>query len=111
MSSTEFSGTLWQRVRFERQQDSPDGLGGTTRLWRLVDERWAAVVSAPLVETNYAGRLATLNRFHITLRRGADIDSRWRIIWNGKKLAIISLDQPTTELDRVMIIAEQEREQ
>ena len=111
MADTEFSGNLWQRVRFERLQDTADGLGGTARMWITVDTRWAAVLSAPMIEASYAGRVATLNRYHITLRRGADIDLKWRAVWNTKKLSILSLDQPTTALDRVILLCQLEREQ
>ncbi len=111
MSNGEFSGTMWQRVRFERAIDATDGYGGKSRSWVSVDTRWAAVTSLPMAETNYAGRVATLNRYQITLRYAPDIDVRWRVVWNGKKLSILSLDRPPEKLDRLVLITQQEREQ
>ncbi len=111
MNSEEFSGTLWQRVRLERAQETTDSYGGKNRIWVAIDTRWAAVASLPMAEINYAGRVATLNRYQITLRYAADIDVRWRVVWNAKKLSILSLDRPPDKLDRLVLITQQEREQ
>lgn len=111
INTTEFSGTLWQRVRFERVQETPDGYGGKTRVWVTLDTRWAAVVGMAQPEASYAGRVATLNRYQITLRANMDFDLRWRCVWNNRKLAILSINRPQDALDRIILITEQEREQ
>jgi SPP1 family predicted phage head-tail adaptor len=108
--STEFSGALDQRVTVQIPIDTSDGGGGSSRTWQDVRDFWAYVVPQSQDERRYAGHVATRNRYDVFVRRDGDIPLIARLLWNKRRLTILAVEDDPAHLDRLRIIAEQERE-
>lgn len=106
MSSSEFSGTLDQRVDVEVAADTADGGGGTIRSWQVERSVWASVQVQSRDETAIAGHVGQRARFTLGLRRDGSFPAQARLRWNGLLLDIVSVTEDPAWPDRWTIVAQ-----
>jgi SPP1 family predicted phage head-tail adaptor len=108
---SEFSGALRERVTFQKAVDASDGQGGRQRAWQTMDSVWAHVAVSDVAERLVAGRTRHSQKYKITCRRLATLDSSWRVAWRGQVMAITAIVADPDTPERVTLIAVAEREQ
>ena len=78
--------TAQARIRFERATRSPDGAGGTRKVWAALDWRpevWARVRAGGGGESFEGGRVNATATVVFRLRRRSDLTPLDRILWQG----------------------------
>jgi SPP1 family predicted phage head-tail adaptor len=108
---SEFSGTLRERVTFQKAVDASDGQGGSRRVWQTMDSVWAHVAVSDVAERLVAGRTRDQQKYKITCRYPALLDPAWRVAWRGQVMAITAIVADPDTPERVTLIAVAEREQ
>jgi SPP1 family predicted phage head-tail adaptor len=106
----EFSGKIDQRIILQLPADTEDGGGGAVRNWQTASEHWAQVIPRLFDEQRYAGHTATHMRYDILLRRDGMVPLEARLLWQGRLLTILAVNEDPATPDRCHILAEQERE-
>lgn len=100
------AGTLRQRVTFQQEVTTPDGMGGTSSSWSNTVTVWAGVKSLRGREMVQAGRLEASTVYLITLRYRDDITEDMRILWKNKLLNIRSIANPDQKQQWLEVTAE-----
>ena len=91
------AGKLTERVRFEREQRTSDGGGGSTLSWIAVAVRWAMVEPLKGREQLEAMKVEASNLYRVTLRNDFVVDPSWRLVWiTGGGLVLNIREAPTT---------------
>lgn len=89
----EFAGTLNERVQFERLADDRSLWGGSAGNWVPVADCWAGVRrSGQRGSADVADTLHGARRFVVTMRRGPGISLGMRMLWRGRWMHVVGID-------------------
>lgn len=105
----ELSGLLTERVRIERRREGISALGALRSEWECVAERWAQVspVSRTALSAVSGDSWLTARRWRVMIRAGVEVSLQLRILWRGRTMRIVGIDQDPAQADRLTILAEE----
>jgi len=107
--TTEFAGTLRERVLIERPISLRNAMGLQEPGWEQVCRCLASVVLDSVGPEAEAQALSAMPKFKVTIRARDGIAIDQRITWNGRKLMVRQLlDDPRTK-DRITMRCEEVR--
>jgi len=107
--TTEFAGTLRERVLIERPISLRNAMGLQEPGWEQVCRCLASVVLDSVGPEAEAQALSAMPKFKVTIRPRDGIAIDQRITWNGRKLMVRQLlDDPRTK-DRIAMRCEEVR--
>lgn len=91
--------TLMRPVYANEFQDEISEDANSEPVYEAVTDVWAAIdphagTTAATGEQDVAGRMATRNVIHVSIRRRADIDTRWQIGYRGRRFEILGITNP-----------------
>jgi head-tail adaptor len=89
--SSEFAGTLRERVVIETRLGDRDNKAGATGRYSYDGEAWAALMPIMPAELASAGGLSAMPRWQVTIRKREGVGLRTRLCWRGKYLAVRAL--------------------
>ena len=95
-------GDLRRRLVLERPDDAPDGQGGVSRGWMLVDYVWASVEPLRGARVFEADRPASVSTHRIALRWRPDLSESMRFR-DGPRLFVIHAAIDADPARRIMI--------
>ena len=101
-------GHLRARLGLYTPSETPDDLGGTTRVWNFQTLLWAAIVPKALTETQANGRLSVTQSYKVTIRHRDDFPERARLMWGPRILRVIAASDPDNRRERLHLICEEE---
>ncbi len=84
-------GKLRDRVTIQRASESRNALGETVLTWTDYTERWASVDGVSSREALAAGQSQVEMSHRVRLRYVNGLTQSMRIMWQGRKLEIVSL--------------------
>jgi SPP1 family predicted phage head-tail adaptor len=84
-------GKLRDRVTIQRASESRNALGETVLTWTDYTERWASVDGVSSREALAAGQSQVEMSHRVRLRYVDGLTQSMRIMWQGRKLEIVSL--------------------
>ena len=82
---------LRHRVEFQTLTETADGQGGFVATWNTFDTVWANVVPASGSEKVMAQKLEENYDYNITIRYKTGLNSKMRIVFNGRIFHIKSI--------------------
>lgn len=105
----ELSGALTERVRIERRREGVSATAALSPIWELVAERWAEVgpVNRLSLSAVASDTWLTARRWRVTLRAGVELSLQLRLVWRGRVLRIVGIDDDPAQADRVTVLAEE----
>ncbi len=101
-------GELRHRVRLETPLRSPDGAGGVTETWTLLDEVWAGIRPLGGFETVEADGLKARVTHRITVRHRTDVTAEMRFVLGSRRFHIHAVVDPD-ERKRILSCLAEER--
>lgn len=81
------AGALDQRVQFQAQTETPDGMGGATQAWGAITPNadvWAKVRTKTPREGQSEEKIAASATVEFTIRNRSDITEKHAILWQGR---------------------------
>jgi len=109
-AAAEFAGGLKERVTIEYQAPGTDALGIANGAWQTRGCVWASLVPSTTDGAAYAGdAMSAAQRYHVTVRRRADVRVGDRLIWRGRALIVLNLAHDPAQPDRMTFLVEQMR--
>jgi len=109
--STEFAGTLNQRILIEAQIATRNSLGLQEFGWDAVCRCLASVVAEGVGPESEAMALSAMPRFRVTLRKRDGIAIDQRVTWKGGVMMIRQLLEDPGTPDRITLRCEEVRSQ
>lgn len=107
--STEFAGTLRERVLIERPISVRNAMGLKEPGWEQVCRCLAAVTLETIGAESEGQALSSMPKYRVTIRRRDGIALDQRVTWSGRKLMVRQLlDDPRTK-DRIVMRCEEVR--
>lgn len=105
----ELSGRLSERVRIERRAEGVSDTAALKAQWECVAERWAQVtpVSRTSLSAVSGDSWLTARRWRVMMRGGVELSLQFRVMWRGRMLRIVGIDQDPAQADRVTVLAEE----
>lgn len=85
------AGTLRHRVEIQVPVEARDDIGGVTQTWQVVGQAWAHIEPLQGREVFEAQSLEARLSHRITLRGYFTLDTRWRLVWQGRPFQLYSL--------------------
>jgi head-tail adaptor len=107
--SSEFAGSLRERVLIETRLDNRDALGGANGKYAYSGEAWAALMPLVPADLRQADSLSALPRWQVTMRKREGIDPRVRLTWRGKYLAVRQVVSDPREPSQMVLTCEEIR--
>jgi head-tail adaptor len=107
--TTEFAGTLRERVVIERPISVRNAMGLQEPGWELVCRCLASVVLESVGAESEAQALSAMPRYRVTIRRRDGLALDQRIGWNGRRLMVRQLLEDPGTKDRVTMRCEEVR--
>jgi head-tail adaptor len=107
--TTEFVGTLRERVVIERPISVRNAMGLQEPGWELVCRCLASVVLESVGAESEAQALSAMPRYRVTIRRRDGLALDQRIGWNGRRLMVRQLLEDPGTKDRVTMRCEEVR--
>lgn len=103
-------GELTERVLFQREVHTDDGMGGSELSWQDIDERWAHVRPKSGRERLAADQVEASADYLIVVRAPCDVQENDVAVWNGRQLNIRLVKRRSTralflEMDAEMGVA------
>jgi SPP1 family predicted phage head-tail adaptor len=86
-------GAMRQRVTLEGPTDIPDEVGGFARNYAPLAQLWAKIESLDAGEQFVEQRLEQLQKFAVTIRWRADVQSQMRFDFRGRKLVVKAVQE------------------
>lgn len=87
-------GMLRTRLNLAAPQETPDGQGGTTLGFALLDEVWGRVEPVAARSDEEAGAPERTVTHRVTIRHRADVAGGMRFGWAGRSLTIETAHDP-----------------
>jgi head-tail adaptor len=107
--SSEFAGTLKQRIMIERPVDLRTAAGLQTSGWEPVARCLAAIVAEGVGAEAEAQALSAMPRYRVTIRRREGIAVGQRVLWGERAMLVKQrIDDPATP-DRILLRCEEMR--
>jgi len=107
--SAELAGDLRERVELQRRDGARDAIGGAVGAWVSLGMAWAAV-EYERIGVGVAGEAADASPWwRVTMRARGDVSVGDRLLWNGRVLAIRSVERDPRLPDRLRLRAEEAR--
>lgn len=105
----EIAGALGERVRIEQRSGSVDDAGALLEDWKPVAERWAQLIPAggDMMSTVAADTWLSNRQWRVILRSGLTLDLGMRVIWRGRTMRIIGIDDNPLMADRIALLVEE----
>lgn len=103
------AGNLDQRITFQTETLTPDGMGGNTAVWgSVVDtpEVWAEVIPLSGRELRQEGGDAAVAEYRFTVRYRTDVSENDRILWEGVTYNIRRVERTSQRKLFTVFIAE-----
>jgi len=107
--TTEFAGTLRERVLIERPISVRNAMGLQQPGWELVCRCLASVILESVGAESEAQALSAMPRYRVTIRRREGIALDQRVNWNGRKLMVRQLLEDPGAKDRLTMRCEEVR--
>lgn len=107
--SSEFAGTLRERIQVEQQLAERNPMGLQQFGWTPVCTCLAAVVAESVGPEREAMALSAMPRFRVTIRRRDGIAIDQRINWKGRLLMIRQIVEDPRAPDRLALRCEEVR--
>jgi head-tail adaptor len=107
--SSEFAGTLRERVVLETRLENRDARGGADGRYSYDGEAWAALMPLMPAELSRADALSALPRWQVTMRKREGVGMRTRLIWRGKYLAVRGLVSDPRQPAQMVLTCEEVR--
>lgn len=102
---TQRVGELDQRVELQQFTRTPDGQGGFTETWAVVDTVWAQVRALRGSERNHGERLAAEGGYRVVIRYRDDVNATWRMRWvNRDRLMNIRFPEDNGGRDLYLVL-------
>lgn len=107
--SSEFAGTLSERITIERAIATRDAMGRQDSGWEPVCSCLASVISDGVGAESEGQALSAMPRFRVTIRARDGIAIDQRVTWRGRRLMVRQvLDDPRAK-DRIALRCEEVR--
>lgn len=104
---SDFAGALRERIAFERRAE-PGGDAPPGDAWRHDGAAWAAVTPLGPGARIIAGSLSARPRWRVTVRARGGLDLDSRILWRGRVLMIVAIEEDPRTPDRIDLITEEQ---
>lgn len=109
--STEFAGTLVERILIEKPVATRNALGLQENGWEPVCRCLASVVLEGVGPESEAMALSAMPRFRVTIRKREGIAIDQRVDWKGRLMMIRQLLDDPKAKDRITLRCEEVRSQ
>ena len=103
--AVELAGALVERVAIEAWVDLRDDAGASAGYWRAQGGAFAAVAPDGGGAVEGEARRSR-RRWRVTLRRPVDVRLTSRLIWDGRILAVLAVEDDPRQPDRVTLRCE-----
>jgi head-tail adaptor len=107
--SSEFAGTLRERVVLETRLESRDSRGGAVGRYSYDGVAWAALMPLIAASVTSAQALSAMPRWQVTMRKREGVDLRTRLTWRGKYLAVRGLVNDPQQPAQMVLTCEEMR--
>lgn len=107
--SSEFAGTLRERVVIERPTTARNAMGLQEPGWEQVCRCLASVVLESVGAQSEAQALSAMPRFRVTIRKREGLALDQRISWGGRKMMVRQLVDDPRAKDRIVMRCEEVR--
>lgn len=107
--STEFAGSLRERIGIDQPAAQRDPLGAGQGQWTSDGSAWAHIAPLAAAEMAAGEALTALPRWHVTLRARPGLRPGSRLVWRGRYLAVRAINQDPQMPDRMILTCEEMR--
>lgn len=99
-------GDLTEKIAFQAETRTPDGMGGFTSGWATSFEDWAEAAPLYVSESDRQGAQRNVTQYRFTLYRRNDVTEQMRILWEGVSYNIRGIRREGAQRLFMEIIAE-----
>lgn len=103
-------GQLRARIGLYEPSETPDDHGGVKVTWHFTRMLWAAVEPISVTQMLESGRLATVQKYRVTIRYRSDFPERARLMWGSRLMRVIAASDPDTRGERLHLMCEEEQQ-
>jgi head-tail adaptor len=108
--STEFAGSLRERITVERQAEARTAMGRAAGEWEPLFKCMAAIVPETAAGAEAEGQaLSAMARFRVTIRARCGVAVGQRIVWGGTRLMVRQVVADPRTRDRIAMRCEEVR--
>lgn len=107
--SSEFAGSLRERISIERLSPARTAMGLSTSQWEPVCRCLASIAPEGAGAEAEAMSLSAMPRYRVTIRARADVTVEQRVNWAGRRLMIRQCLHDPALKDRIMLRCEEVR--
>lgn len=107
--SSEFAGTLRERILIERPISLRNAMGLQEPGWEQVCSCLASVVLESVGPESEAQALSSMPKFRVTIRKRDGIALDQRITWSERKMMVRQLLDDPRQKDRIVLRCEEVR--
>ena len=107
--SSEFAGTLRERILIERPISTRNMMGLQEPGWEEVCRCLASVVLESIGPEAEAQALSPMPKYRVTIRQRDGIALDQRITWSGRKMIVRQLLNDPRQTDRIVLRSEEVR--
>ena len=107
--STEFAGSLRERISIDQPAARRDALGAGQGQWTSDGSTWARISPVAPADMAQGDALTALPRWSVMLRARAGLRPGSRLLWRGRYLAVRAISQDPQSPDRMILMCEEMR--
>jgi head-tail adaptor len=107
--TSEFAGSLRERVSIERRLSSRDAIASATGFYAYDGCVWASVTPVTPTDLVAADTLSALPRWRVTMRKREGIDLLTRLVWRARYLVVRGVECDPRTPGQMILMTEEVR--